>query len=145
MAASVPGAMHAPFSLIAELTHRCPLHCLYCSNPIEMQRSQEELSTEDWKRVFRQAAAMGVLHLHLTGGEPLVRKDLEDLIAAARDAGLYVNMITSGVGLTEQRLSNLVRPDSSIYSLAFRISMRPRPITLRERGRMPSSWRWCRC
>ncbi len=119
MAASVPGAMHAPFSLIAELTHRCPLHCLYCSNPIEMQRSQEELSTEDWKRVFRQAAAMGVLHLHLTGGEPLVRKDLEDLIAAARDAGLYVNMITSGVGLTEQRLSNLVEAGLEHLQLSF--------------------------
>ena len=119
MAAAATGAMHAPFSLIAELTHRCPLHCLYCSNPIELQRSQEELSTEDWKRVFRQAAAMGVLHLHLTGGEPLVRRDLEELIAVARDAGLYVNMITSGVGLTEDRLSNLVKAGLDHLQLSF--------------------------
>jgi len=97
-----------PFSLIAELTHRCPLHCLYCSNPIEMQRAEEELSTEDWIRVFRQAAQLGILHVHFTGGEPLARKDLPELIQAARDAGLYVNMITSGVGLTEARLSSLV-------------------------------------
>src|SRR6187402_514656 len=98
----------APFSLIAELTHRCPLHCLYCSNPIEMQRAEEELSTEDWIRVFRQAAQLGILHVHFTGGEPLARKDLPELIQAARDAGLYVNIITSGVGLTEARLSSLV-------------------------------------
>jgi pyrroloquinoline quinone biosynthesis protein E len=117
--AQANGTMNAPFSLIAELTHRCPLHCLYCSNPIEMQRSQDELSTEDWKRVFREAAAMGVLHLHLTGGEPLVRKDLEELIAAARDAGLYVNMITSGVGLTEERLSNLVKAGLEHLQLSF--------------------------
>src|ERR1700761_4309014 len=97
-----------PFSLIAEVTHRCPLHCLYCSNPIEMQRADAELSTEDWKRVFREAAQLGMLHVHLTGGEPLARKDLPELIAAARAAGLYVNMITSGVGLTEERLSTLV-------------------------------------
>jgi pyrroloquinoline quinone biosynthesis protein E len=113
------GSVGVPFSLIAEVTHRCPLHCLYCSNPIEMQRSKEELSTEDWKRVFAQAAAMGVLHLHLTGGEPLVRKDLEELIAAARGAGLYVNMITSGVGLTEERLGNLVEAGLEHLQLSF--------------------------
>ena len=97
-----------PLSLIAEVTHRCPLHCLYCSNPIELKAAEDELSTQDWKRVFQQAAQLGVLHLHLTGGEPLVRRDLPELIAFAREAGLYVNMITSGVGLTEDRLSTLV-------------------------------------
>jgi pyrroloquinoline quinone biosynthesis protein E len=117
--AAANSVMHSPFSLIAELTHRCPLHCLYCSNPIEMQKSQEELSTEDWKRVFQQAAKMSVLHLHLTGGEPLVRKDLEELIASAREAGLYVNMITSGVGLTEERLGNLVKAGLEHLQLSF--------------------------
>lgn len=98
----------SPFSLIAELTHRCPLHCLYCSNPKALQSGENELSTEEWKRVFLEAGQLGALHVHLTGGEPLVRKDLVALISAARAAGLYVNMITSGVGLTEDRLSGLV-------------------------------------
>ncbi|AXC14679.1 Coenzyme PQQ synthesis protein E [Acidisarcina polymorpha] len=108
-----------PFSLIAEVTHRCPLHCLYCSNPLEMQRTEKELATEDWVRVFQQAARLGVLHLHLTGGEPLARKDLPDLIVAARQAGLYVNMITSGVGLTEERLALLVQSGLEHLQLSF--------------------------
>jgi PqqA peptide cyclase len=108
-----------PLSLIAELTHRCPLHCLYCSNPLELKATQDELSTEDWKAVFQQAAQLGVLHLHLTGGEPLVRRDLPELIACAREAGLYVNMITSGVGLTEDRLSTLVEVGLEHLQLSF--------------------------
>lgn len=108
-----------PLSLIAELTHRCPLHCLYCSNPVEMRQAQEELSTAEWTRTFQQAAEMGVLHLHLTGGEPLVRTDLRELIAAGRAAGLYVNMITSGVGLTEQRLETLVGAGLEHLQLSF--------------------------
>ena len=111
--------MNAPFSLIAEVTHRCPLHCLYCSNPLELQRKEEELPTGDWVRVIREAAALGTLHLHLTGGEPLARPDLPELIAAARDAGLYVNMITSGVGLTEERLSILVAAGLEHLQLSF--------------------------
>jgi pyrroloquinoline quinone biosynthesis protein E len=109
----------SPLSLIAELTHRCPLHCLYCSNPIEMQKAETELSTEDWRRVFQQAAQMGVLHLHLTGGEPLARRDLPELIRAGREAGLYVNMITSGVGLTEDRLATLVEAGLEHLQLSF--------------------------
>jgi pyrroloquinoline quinone biosynthesis protein E len=109
----------SPLSLIAELTHRCPLHCLYCSNPLEMQKSEAELETQDWVRVFQQAAKMGVLHLHLTGGEPLARKDLPELIRAGRDAGLYVNMITSGVGLTEDRLATLVEAGLEHLQLSF--------------------------
>lgn len=108
-----------PLSLIAEVTHRCPLHCLYCSNPLELQRAEDELSTEDWKRVFRQAAGMGIMHLHLTGGEPLARKDLKELIGAARDTGLYVNMITSGVGLTRERLAELVDAGLEHLQLSF--------------------------
>jgi pyrroloquinoline quinone biosynthesis protein E len=109
----------SPLSLIAEVTHRCPLHCLYCSNPIEMQRAETELATEDWERVFQQAAQMGVLHLHLTGGEPLARKDLPELIRAGREAGLYVNMITSGLGLTEERLAGLVEAGLEHLQLSF--------------------------
>ncbi len=108
-----------PSSLIAEVTHRCPLHCLYCSNPIELKRSDNELATEDWVRVFKQAAELGVLHLHLTGGEPLARPDLAQLIASGRAAGLYVNMITSGIGLTEKRLAELVEAGLEHIQLSF--------------------------
>lgn len=108
-----------PLSLIAEVTHRCPLHCLYCSNPVELQKAANELTTEDWYRVFGQAALLGILHLHLTGGEPLARKDLPQLISAAHHQGLYVNMITSGVGLTEDRLAKLVDAGLEHLQLSF--------------------------
>jgi PqqA peptide cyclase len=108
-----------PLSLIAEVTHRCPLHCLYCSNSLEMQRAEEELSTDQWKQVFQQAAQLGIMHLHLTGGEPLARKDLAELISAARATGLYINMITSGVGLTEGRLTTLVDAGLEHLQLSF--------------------------
>ncbi len=108
-----------PFSLIAEVTHRCPLHCLYCSNPIELKKSDAELATEEWASVFQQAAQLGILHLHLTGGEPLARLDLPALIASGRDAGLYVNMITSGIGLNEKRLSELVDAGLEHLQLSF--------------------------
>jgi PqqA peptide cyclase len=100
----VPVSLPGPLSLVAEVTHRCPLHCVYCSNPLEMQAADRELATEDWARVFQQASVLGVLHLHLTGGEPLARPDLEQLVADGRAANLYVNMITSGLGLTAERL-----------------------------------------
>ena len=96
-----------PIAMLAELTHRCPLSCPYCSNPVELTRQEVELSTADWARVFREAADLGVLQLHLSGGEPATRRDLEDLVRAARDAGLYTNLITSGIGLTERRLRAL--------------------------------------
>lgn len=96
-----------PIAMLAELTHRCPLSCPYCSNPVELTRAEAELSTEDWARVFREAAGIGVLQLHLSGGEPASRRDLTELVGAAREAGLYTNLITSGVGLTEARLREL--------------------------------------
>ncbi len=96
-----------PTTLLAELTHRCPLHCPYCSNPLEMVRAEGELSTEDWKRIFTQARALGVLQLGLSGGEPLVRKDLEELAAHARGLGLYSTLVTSGLGLTRPRAERL--------------------------------------
>jgi pyrroloquinoline quinone biosynthesis protein E len=101
-----------PRALIAEVTHRCPLRCVYCSNPLEMRSRSTELSTAEWQRVFGEAAALGVLQLHLTGGEPLARPDAEQLVKAGRAAGLYVNLITSGIGLAEARLEGLVAAGS---------------------------------
>jgi len=93
--------------MLAELTHRCPLACPYCSNPLDLDKREEELDTETWLRVFQEAAALGVLHLHLSGGEPASRRDLEDLIAGAAQAGLYTNLITSGIGIDRARLDRL--------------------------------------
>jgi len=89
---------------LAELTYRCPLQCPYCSNPLDFAQSGEELSTEEWIRVFREAREMGAAQLGFSGGEPLVRPDLAELIKAARDMGYYTNLITSGIGLTEQKV-----------------------------------------
>lgn len=96
-----------PLAMLAELTHRCPLSCPYCSNPLELTAKARELTTADWTDVFRQAADLGVLQLHLSGGEPAARHDLVELVAAARAAGLYTNLITSGIGLTPRRLEEL--------------------------------------
>lgn len=98
-----------PIAMLAELTHRCPLSCPYCSNPVEMARKDAELSTEVWADVFRQAARLGVLQLHLSGGEPASRRDLVELVSEACQAGLYTNLITSAIGLTERRLAELDR------------------------------------
>lgn len=96
-----------PDSLLAELTHRCPLACPYCSNPFALSPYATELSTEVWLSVFQQAASLGVLHVHLSGGEPASRKDLELLTDGACKAGLYTNLITSGIGLTAKRMDDL--------------------------------------
>jgi PqqA peptide cyclase len=109
-------------ALIAEVTHRCPLHCVYCSNPLEMQRRSDELSTADWLSIFHQAREMGVLQLHLTGGEPLARSDLTELVRAARGAQLYSNLITSGVGLDERRLDELIEAGLDHIQLSFQDS-----------------------
>jgi pyrroloquinoline quinone biosynthesis protein E len=98
-----------PYTLIAELTHRCPLRCPYCSNPLDLDAHRAELTTEEWGRAFEDAAALGVVQLHLTGGEPLARKDLELLVAKGRALDLYVNLITSGVPLKCERLEALTR------------------------------------
>ncbi|WP_437962108.1 pyrroloquinoline quinone biosynthesis protein PqqE [Sorangium sp. So ce119] len=100
-------AEHRPYTLIAELTYRCPLRCPYCSNPMERAGAAGELSTEDWCRVFAEAADLGVMQVHLTGGEPLARRDLEALVRRARELGLYTNLITSGVPLARERLAAL--------------------------------------
>jgi pyrroloquinoline quinone biosynthesis protein E len=108
-----------PLALIAELTHRCPLHCVYCSNPLELAAANSELKTADWRRVFAEAGEMGMLHLHLTGGEPLARADLEELVACAREAKLYTNLITSGLGLSRERLSRLLEAGLDHIQLSF--------------------------
>jgi PqqA peptide cyclase len=97
---------YRPYLLLAELTYRCPLHCPYCSNPTRYPDGRE-LTTAEWQRVFREAAELGVLHAGLSGGEPLQRADLPELVAAASEAGLYTNLITSAAGLNQTRLDQL--------------------------------------
>src|SRR5262249_49899724 len=86
-----------PLAVLAELTHRCPLQCPYCSNPVELERASAELTTDEWKGVMDQLAGLGVLQFHFSGGEPTVRKDLVELVAHATSLGLYTNLITSAV------------------------------------------------
>src|SRR3954451_2975264 len=98
-----------PFTLVAELTYQCPLHCPYCSNPVDIggDRWRAELETEHWTRVFHEARAMGVLQLALTGGEPMLRRDLDELVAAGREAGLYSTLVTAGTRFTRERAEQL--------------------------------------
>ena len=120
-----------PYALIAEITHRCPLHCPYCSNPVaaslcEAPRRPQgggynngELTTREWKRVIREAAELGVLQIGFSGGEPLARGDLTELIRAGREAGLYTNLITSGIGLDDDRMHELRDAGLDSIQLSF--------------------------
>src|SRR5580704_14878908 len=99
--------LNPPLGMLAELTHRCPLACPYCSNPLALEARNTELDTQTWRRVFAEAAAMGVLQVHLSGGEPASRRDLEELTKEAHDRGLYTNLITSAVGVTPKRMAAL--------------------------------------
>jgi pyrroloquinoline quinone biosynthesis protein E len=99
--------LHSPLGLLAELTHRCPLGCPYCSNPLALEPRDGELDAATWSRVFKEAAGLGVMHVHLSGGEPGARRDLVDIAANAREAGLYTNLITSGVGITTRTMRDL--------------------------------------
>jgi pyrroloquinoline quinone biosynthesis protein E len=112
-------AVAPPMALLAELTHRCPLQCPYCSNPLELERAAGELDTEAWKRVLAEAAELGVLQVHFSGGEPMARRDLEDLIRHARAVDLYSNLITSGVTMTEARLAALIEAGLDHVQLSF--------------------------
>src|SRR5581483_11078400 len=107
MDASAHSGAPTPIGLLAELTHRCPLGCPYCSNPLQLERRSDELDTATWARVFREAAGLGVLQVHLSGGEPGARRDLVDIVAAAHNAWLYTNLITSAVGITSETLRKL--------------------------------------
>src|SRR5215471_13880705 len=120
-----------PYALLAEITYRCPLHCPYCSNPVGAslreasprshggEYSNGELTTEEWKRIIRDAAALGVLQIGFSGGEPLARRDLFSLIRAAREANLYTNLITSGIGLDGNRVRALRGAGLDSIQLSF--------------------------
>jgi PqqA peptide cyclase len=108
-----------PYTLVAELTYRCPLRCAYCSNPVELARRDRELDTEGWRRVIREAEALGVVQLNLSGGEPLLRADLESLIEQARACQLYTNLITSGLPLDRARLEGLIARGLDAFQLSF--------------------------
>lgn len=107
MAGSDKTPSSKPRWLLAELTYRCPLQCPYCANPLDYAAHSKELSTEEWKRVFSEARTMGAVQLGLSGGEPLTRQDLPELVAHARQLGYYSNLITSGYGLTEDKIVDL--------------------------------------
>jgi len=115
----------APVAILAELTHRCPLGCPYCSNPLALDPREDELSTSDWNRVFSQAATLGVLHANLSGGEPAARQDLTDIIAHCANVGLYTNLITSGIGLTQDRVNELARAGLDHAQLSIQDSDAP--------------------
>ena len=111
-----------PLWLLAELTYKCPLQCPYCSNPLDIASYKDELSTDDWIRVFREARAMGAVQLGFSGGEALVRKDLEVLIAAAHDLGFYTNLLTSGVGMDERRIQAFKAAGLDHIQISFQAS-----------------------
>lgn len=111
-----------PLWLLAELTYKCPLQCPYCSNPLDFAKHKNELTTEDWLRVLKQARAMGATQLGFSGGEPLVRRDLEVLIAEARKLGYYTNLITSGVGMDEARIKAFKEAGLDHIQVSFQAS-----------------------
>jgi pyrroloquinoline quinone biosynthesis protein E len=115
----MPTNIPTPLALVAELTHRCPLHCVYCSNPLELAKRELELPTPIWMRVFQEAVQAGVLQVDFTGGEPLARTDIVELVHAARLAGLYVSLITSGLPLDEAKLAALVEAGLDHFQLSF--------------------------
>ncbi len=111
-----------PFWLLAELTYRCPLQCPYCSNPLDFANTQKELSTEEWVSVLRQGREMGAAQLGFSGGEPLVRQDLAELIAEARHLGYYSNLITSGLGLTDAKVRTFMDAGLDHIQVSFQAS-----------------------
>lgn len=119
-----PASVAAPLWLLAELTYRCPLHCAFCYNPVDFSSHGPELDTEAWLRVISEARALGAVQIGFSGGEPLVRDDLETLVAHARGLGFYTNLITSGVGLTEARIAALKEAGLDHIQLSFQDSTR---------------------
>jgi pyrroloquinoline quinone biosynthesis protein E len=111
-----------PLALIAEVTHRCPLHCVYCSNPLQLGTRAEELPAETWLRVFEEGKELGMFHVHFTGGEPLARNDLAQLVSAAHSLTLYTNLITSGIGLSDKKLAALVKAGLDHLQMSFQDS-----------------------
>jgi PqqA peptide cyclase len=128
---ALPGLMAAtehaagpPLWLLAELTYRCPLHCVFCYNPTQHARIRSELTTAEWVDVMRQGRALGAAQLGFSGGEPLLRDDLEELVQEARRLGFYTNLITSGVGLTRERAQRLKDAGLDHIQLSFQDSTR---------------------
>lgn len=117
-------AIGPPFWLLAELTYECPLHCVFCYNPVDFAQQKTELSTDDWLRVLREARAIGAVQCGFSGGEPLQRKDLEILVAEAHRLGYYTNLLTSGVGLNEPRIAALKQAGLDHIQLSFQDSTR---------------------
>ena len=111
-----------PLALLAEVTHRCPLQCPYCSNPLELDRAGAELETAEWLRVLGEAAELGCMQVHFSGGEPTARRDLERLIEGAAAHGLYSNLITSGVLLDEARIARLAGAGLEHVQISFQDS-----------------------
>jgi pyrroloquinoline quinone biosynthesis protein E len=122
--AGIPPRPGPPLWLLAELTYRCPLHCVFCFNPIDFARHEDELSTADWVRVLREGRELGAVQLGLSGGEPLLRDDLEEIVAEARRLGYYSNLLTSGVGLTPERARALKAAGLDHVQLSFQDSTR---------------------
>jgi pyrroloquinoline quinone biosynthesis protein E len=116
---AVGPAPPAPIGLLAELTHRCPLRCPYCSNPLDLERRSAELDGQSWARVFREAAALGILQVHLSGGEPTARADLAQIVRDCAATGLYSNLITAGIGVTRERLEALAAAGLDHVQLSF--------------------------
>ena len=113
-----------PLWLLAEITYRCPLHCVFCFNPVDFARHEDELSTDDWLRVLREGRELGAVQLGISGGEPLLRDDLEALVAEAHRLGYYSNLLTSGIGLTPQRARALRDAGLDHVQLSFQDSTR---------------------
>jgi pyrroloquinoline quinone biosynthesis protein E len=115
-------AVKPPLWLLAELTYRCPLQCPYCSNPLDFAKQEKELTTAQWIKVFEEAREMGAVQIGFSGGEPLVRKDLPELIRAARDLGFYANLITSGIGLTLKKIVAFAQAGLDHIQISFQAS-----------------------
>ncbi len=123
-AQAASAAVGAPLWLLLELTYRCPLHCAFCYNPLDFARNPQELTTEQWLQVLREARQLGAVQLGLSGGEPLARDDLETIVAAAHDLGFYINLVTSGVGLDRRRIRALKDAGLDHIQLSFQDSTR---------------------
>ncbi|PMS37925.1 pyrroloquinoline quinone biosynthesis protein E [Trinickia symbiotica] len=117
-----PEGVAPPLWLLAELTYRCPLHCVFCYNPVDYATNARELDTDQWIRILREARALGAAQLGFSGGEPLMRDDLEILVGEARKLGFYTNLITSGIGLTDKRLDDLKTAGLDHIQLSFQDS-----------------------
>ncbi len=119
MTVHAPPPPAPPIGILVELTHRCPLGCPYCSNPLALERPGAEIDTETWKRVFSEAAALGALHVHLSGGEPTARRDIVELTRHASQSGLYTNLITSGIGVSQKLMDELAEAGLDHAQLSF--------------------------